>query len=125
MNTIELKHIPDVAFLLSIEDGMDDSRAIKRLSLHTTDYKSVAAGYGNLSENFPTTEQAIAYFRIFAASPLLLSALIKAVEDHGSLEAWFNAHKSNMRTEYPVPDWVNEAKAAIAAAGVTVKAKQS
>lgn len=69
----------------------------------------------------PVDNQFEANAYLISAAPLLLSALIKAVEDHESLAEWFNAHKSNMQTEYPVPDWVNEAKAALAAAGVVVE----
>jgi hypothetical protein len=60
---------------------------------------------------------------LIAAAPLLLSTLIKAVRHQDRLKnaADFMVKNKLHTKPYSFPDWYNEAKAAIAAAGVTVK----
>ena len=107
MNTIELKHTPSPWYAVDYGGCQ---------ILHT------APCYGNkdlLDSEDVGLGFAISNGMLCAAAPLLLSALIKAVEDHERVAAWFNAHKGNI-IRYPVPDWYHEAKDALAAAGVTI-----
>lgn len=121
MNTIDLKHTPGPWIAFDRGTGLDEGDNLYSIwSIHSSKAGNRIAEIRQEGGS----DASIANPILMAAAPLLLSALIKAVEDHGSLEAWFNEHKSNMRAEYPVPDWINEAKDAIAAAGVIVKASQ-
>lgn len=64
-------------------------------------------------------EEAAANAHLIAAAPLLLSALIKAVEYHDGYVA-YQEERTGVKEGYR-PEWYNEAKAALTAAGVTVK----
>lgn len=57
--------------------------------------------------------------KLISASPLMLSALIKAVEQVDQSMKDILSFCDEVPVEYP--DWYQEAKSAIAAAGVTVK----
>ena len=70
-----------------------------------------------------TQEESMANAQLIAACPLLRSALIKAVENQDRIKNATDYMVSNKlhSKPYQYPEWYNEAKAAIAAAGVTVK----
>ena len=103
---------------LKIEPGTHEGRPITRLDLLLNDdgqYLVVANGYGDLSEHFLPSDKVEAYFNLFAAAPLMLSALIQAVEQEDK-----NAHQFFLQLppytpgEYGFPDWYHDAKDAIA-----------
>lgn len=65
----------------------------------------------------------LANAKLIAAAPLILPALIKVVNDYEYLvDAVTKMHESgNTYVKYPEqPEWYDEAKAALAAAGVTI-----
>lgn len=80
------------------------------------------AGTGFLK---PSEGQFEANAYLIAAAPLLLSALIKAVEEEDRTYKSFWLHQGDRKSEsYQWPEWYHEAKTAIAAAGVVVEERK-
>lgn len=123
MNTIELKHTQEIwksvhnGSYFEINQVMPSSDKYFNLSISV--YHSEP---GDDTEHCrPNKEQAEAYAKLVAAAPLLRSALLKAVidEDKKASEFFVNMEAYSTQT-YEYPSWYHEAKAALAAAGVTI-----
>lgn len=100
-----------------------DGDPITRLKLTIEDDTrcvTVADGYGNLSENFLSSDKAAEYFKLFAASPLLVDALKSLLDfPDEDLTAWANGTEPVTITLTP---WhIKTGISALAAAGITFK----